>query len=207
MPPPQTTGFRYTTPMKPPRLVLFTRFPTPGKAKTRLIEAVGAQGAAEVHKTLTERSVKTLCAASPIEVHVTGADEAAFRGWLGEDVALVPQVEGGLSERLLGALDPAPVIFFGADTPDLTTAHVAAAIEALMAHDVVIGPAEDGGYYLIGVREPYQCLFTDMPWSSAEVLPETLKRADENGLSVTLLEALSDCDTPQDLARWPWLTP
>jgi uncharacterized protein len=206
MPPPQTAGFRYTASMKHPRLVLLTRFPVAGMAKTRLIEAVGAQGAAEVHRRLTERTVKTLCVVSPVEVHFTGAAEAAFRDWLGDGIVLAPQAEGGLSERLLGALNPAPVIFFGADTPDLTEAHVSAAIEALSSHDVVIGPAEDGGYYLIGVRKAYRFLFTDMPWSSAEVLPETLRRAQQEELRVALLETLSDCDTPQDLARWPWLT-
>ncbi len=206
-PSPQPSGLRYGQAVHPsPRLVLFTRFPTPGMAKTRLIEAIGAEGAAAVHKKLTERTVKIIAAFAGAEVHITGADEALFQEWLGDGLALVPQAEGGLSERLLGALEPAPVLFFGADTPDLSTVHVAAALEALSSHDVVIGPAEDGGYYLIGVNQPHRFLFTDMPWSSDQVLPETLRRCEANGLSVALLETLSDCDLPEDLVRWPWLT-
>jgi len=191
----------------PVRLVIFTRFPAAGKAKTRLIPAIGALGASAVHRTLTERTVARLksCKGN-IEICYTGAGHQAFADWLGDDLIFVPQPEGDLTDRLLAALDPAPVIFFGSDTPDLQDHHVNDAIAALYDHDVVIGPAEDGGYYLVGVNASYQFLFENMAWSTDRVLPETLKRATANKLKVKMLEMLSDCDRPEDLKRWPWLT-
>ena len=188
------------------RAVLFTRFPVAGKAKTRLIPAVGPAGAAAVHKILTERSVAALSACDcQVEIAFTGAGEDAFRRWLGPELTYTAQVESDLSARLIARLMPVPALFFGADTPDLTADHVAKAIDALRAHDVVIGPAVDGGYYCIGVNGDHQYLFEDMPWSTDQVLPETLRRIEARNLSCAMLDKLRDCDTPEDLAHWPWL--
>jgi uncharacterized protein len=192
--------------MTKPRLILFARYPRSGACKTRLIPALGPEGAANLHRHLTERTVRVLCASGlPVTVAFTGEDASRFAEWLGPDVALVEQVDGGLTERLLACLDPAPVIFFGADTPDLAPHHVEAAIAALERHDVVIGPAEDGGYYLIGMRTALPELLSDMPWSTEQVLPETLTRLDRSGIAPVMLEMLADCDRPEDLARWPGL--
>ncbi|MDM7954961.1 TIGR04282 family arsenosugar biosynthesis glycosyltransferase [Blastomonas sp.] len=188
----------------PPTLVLFAKFPVPGYAKTRLIPALGPRGAAQVHRHLTERTVATLLSSgAPVEIRFAGADEHAFRDWLGAEPAFAAQVEGGLSERLIDAGRTSPHIFFGADTPELTVEHVRAAVVALASHDIVIGPAEDGGYYLIGMTRARPELLTDMPWSTSGVLPETLRRCAALGLTVATLPVLSDCDTPADLARWP----
>lgn len=190
-----------------PILILFAKFPLPGLAKTRLIPALGERGAAAVHRRLAERTVATLSrSALPVEIRYTGATEAEFRKWLGADVALAPQAEGDLSDRLIDAARDTPHIFFGADTPDLEPRHIFAAAKALDDHDIVIGPAEDGGYYLIGMRQARPELLTDMPWSTEQVCPETLRRAEALGLSVALIETLSDCDRPEDLPQWPWLT-
>lgn len=189
-----------------PRLILFARYPTAGECKTRLIPALGAQGAAQVHRRLTERTVAILRASNlPVTVAFTGASKTSFADWLGDDLGLVEQVAGDLSARLLACLDPAPVIFFGADTPDLETRHVNAAVAALASHEVVIGPAEDGGYYLIGMNCALPGLLTDMPWSTEQVLPETLARTGRLGITPLMLETLADCDRPEDLARWPAL--
>ena len=191
-----------------PRLILFTRFPTPGEAKTRLIPLLGAHGAAKLHQTLTERTVATLRTAGlPVEVYGTGAPVDAFREWLGEGLTFILQDEGGLGERLSAALDPAPCIFFGADTPDLSPQIVAQAAAALERHDGVIGPAKDGGYYLIGMKVPLPVLFRAMAWSTDAVFPETMRRVAGLGLHFAILETLSDCDRPEDLACWPFLTP
>lgn len=188
------------------RLVLFARYPTAGECKTRLIPALGAQGAAQLHRRMTERTVAVLRASDlPVTVAFTGASKASFADWLGHDLVLMEQVAGDLSARLLACLDPAPVIFFGADTPDLETRHVSAAVAGLASHEVVIGPAEDGGYYLIGMNCALPDLLTDMPWSTEQVLPETLARSDRLGIAPLLLETLADCDRPEDLARWPEL--
>ncbi len=192
---------------QPCRAVLFTRFPAAGHAKTRLIPAIGPDGAAAVHRILTERTVATLKSSNcQVEIRYTGADKAAFGKWLGDDLTFVAQAEGDLTTRLLDALQPTPVLFFGSDTPELKSHHIEQAITALHDHDVVVGPAEDGGYYCIGVNGSYPFLFEDMPWSTDQVLPETLRRVAERRLTCKLLETLSDCDTPDDLARWPWLT-
>ncbi len=189
------------------RLVLFTRFPTAGAAKTRLIPALGAEGAANVHRRLTERSVKILRqVGQPVEVRFSGGEQDAFGRWLGSDLSYVPQVEGDLTDRLLASIDPAPVIFLGSDTPDLTARHINTAIDMLHKTDVVIGPADDGGYYLIGCAKPYSFLFQDMRWSTEHVLPDTLARLQHHKIGFELLEKLHDCDRPDDLDRWPWLT-
>lgn len=187
-----------------PVLVLFAKYPVPGFAKTRLIPALGPEGAARVHRHLTQRTVVTLLASGvPVEVRYAGATASAVRDWLGDDVALARQVEGGLTERLIDASRPAPHIFFGADTPDLTVATVHSAIAALADHDVVIGPADDGGYYLIGMQVAQPGLLTEMPWSTDRVFPETIARCTSLGFSVATLPVLADCDRPEDLARWP----
>jgi uncharacterized protein len=193
-----------------PRLVLFARYPLAGAAKTRLIPAIGPDGAAHVHRQLTERTMAVLRETGhAVELHYTGANEDAFRNWLGDGFALVQQADGDLTDRLMAALDPSaesgPVIFFGADTPDLSTQIVADAVMALQAHQVVLGPADDGGYYLIGMNQPMPELLTDMPWSTDQVMPETLRRLTGLGVEPVLLETLHDCDRPEDLPRWPWL--
>lgn len=188
------------------RLVLFARFPVPGQCKTRLIPALGPSGAAKLHRKLTERTVAVLRASGqPVTIAYTGADRAAFAEWLGPDVALAEQAAGDLTDRLLACLDDPPVIFFGSDTPDLQPEHVVAAIDGLRSNDVVIGPAEDGGYYLIGMQRALPSLLTNMPWSTDQVLPETLARLAGLGVSPLLLDVLSDCDRPEDLAQWPEL--
>jgi uncharacterized protein len=190
-----------------PRLCLFARYPTPGEAKTRLIPALGPAGAAAVHRTLTERTVALLMGQGcPVEVHVTGAETGRFGEWLGTEAGFVPQANGDLTARLTAALNPAPVLFFGADTPDLSREIVAEAIAALSTHDIVIGPAEDGGYYLLGMAAPHPDLLSGIDWSTERVFAQTMAKCAAVGLSVVVLEMLADCDRPEDLARWPWLT-
>lgn len=191
-----------------PTLVLFTRYPAAGECKTRLMPAIGPEMAASIHRRLTARTVELLRGSGcPVIVAITGAGETMFAAWLGDDLRYQAQVDGTLSDRLLAFLDTAPVIFFGADTPDLAEHHVHAAINGLTTHEVVIGPAEDGGYYLVAMREPLPQLLTGMPWGTSEVMPETLRRLDDLGIEPLLLETLADCDRPEDLARWPELMP
>jgi rSAM/selenodomain-associated transferase 1 len=193
--------------MPMPRLVLFTRYPEAGKAKTRLIPALSAESAAEIHRQLAERTVSVMRDSGfPIEIRFTGAPKAGFETWLGDDLIYVEQGDGDLGERLLNAVPEPPVIFVGADCPDLRADHLQHAAKALEDNDIVIGPAEDGGYWLIALAARYGWLFTDMEWGTDAVLPETLRRLDAKGITPVLLETLADCDRPEDLDRWPWLT-
>lgn len=191
---------------QPPRLILFTRYPTPGAAKTRLIPALCADGAARLHRRLTERTLATMRASGlPIELRVTGAAEAEFRAWIGDDVAIVDQGPGDLGDRLARAAADPPVIFLGADAPHLTADHIRQAVAALEWSPVTIGPAEDGGYYLLGLAGAVPDIFGAMPWGSDAVLAETIRRLETAGIEPALLETLADLDRPEDLARWPEL--
>ena len=190
-----------------PRLVLFTRHPEPGRAKTRLIPALGAERAADLHRRLTERSVATLrLSGLPIEIRVTGAPAADFHAWLGPDLAIIDQGEGDLGERLTRAAADPPVILLGSDIPDLAPRHLDAAADALCRSEAVIGKAEDGGYWLLGIARAMPFLFADMPWSTDVVAAITLERLAARGIAPVVLDTLADLDRPEDLERWPDLT-
>jgi rSAM/selenodomain-associated transferase 1 len=190
-------------PAPPPvRVALFTRWPEAGKAKTRLIPALGPQGAADLHRRLTERTVATVRGAGlPLEIRSTGAKPAAFRDWLGVD-AVVDQGEGDLGERLARTAEELPVLLLGADIPGLLPQHLTEAALALTRHPAVIGPAADGGYWLLGLAVPMPAVFRDVAWGTGSVLATTLARLPAD---TPRLEMLSDLDTPDDLAKWPGL--
>ncbi len=193
-----------TAAAKTPRIALFARYPTPGAAKTRLIPALGAEGAARVHRRLVERTIATIrTSGAPFALWFTGASRAEFAAWLGEDVELFEQGDGDLGERL--ARVPAPAILLGADVPDLQAQYLQLAVEGLKANDAVIGPALDGGYYLLGFNRSVPFLFTDMPWGTGAVLEETMARLAARRLTVLVLEPLGDCDRPEDLEFHPEL--
>lgn len=190
-----------------PRVVLFTRWPEPGQAKTRLIPVLGADAAAALHGRLTERVLGAMRDSGlPMEVRATGAPLPRFRGWLGQGPVLVDQGGGDLGARLLRAAEP-PVILIGADIPDLSARCLQAAAAALRDAPAVIGPAEDGGYYLLGLRTPMPFLFEAMPWGTDQVFTITAERMAHRGIAPALLPTLADLDRPEDLARWPELMP
>ena len=195
------------------RLVIFTRYPEPGKTKTRLIPALGPEGAADLHRQMVDstltwaRQLKNNSAIS-LEVRTEGGDEYQIRQWLGSDIPCCPQGNGDLGARMAQAFTEAfsagmaRVIIVGTDCPGLTGDLVQTAFEALMDNDVVLGPAKDGGYYLIGLRKPVPHLFEGIPWGTGDVLPKTLRIATNLNLQVFLLDALEDVDRPEDLAIW-----
>ena len=188
-----------------PTVHLFARWPEAGRAKTRLIPALGAEGAAALHRRLVERTVATVRDAGlKLVVRSTGGQEEAFRRWLGDGLEVVDQGAGDLGERLARVAPPA--ILLGADIPGLTAAHLTAAAKALAECDAAIGPATDGGYYLLGFRVPIPAAFEPMAWGTDGVFAETVHRIEDAGASLRVLGALDDCDRPEDLARWPELT-
>lgn len=182
------------------RVALFTRWPEAGKAKTRLIPALGPQGAADLHRRLTERTVATVRTAGlPLEIRSTGADRDAFHDWLGV-ADVVDQGEGDLGVRLARAAERLPVLLLGADIPGLLPRHLSDAAAALTHHPAVIGPAADGGYWLLGLASPQPAVFRDVAWGTDNVLATTLARLPSE---TARLKTLSDLDTPDDLANWP----
>lgn len=187
-----------------PTVALFARYPVPGEAKTRLIPALGAEGAASLHRRLVMRTLAVMQTSGlPHTMWTTGAPHSTFAKWLGEDVPFVEQGEGDLGARL--ARVPAPCILLGADIPDLSVDHLKKAAAALAHVPIVLGPAGDGGYYLLGLAHPMPWLFTDMDWGSENVFGDTLRRITNRGEDYHLLDHLDDCDRPEDLERWPHL--
>lgn len=194
-------------PIMNPRVVLFTRYPEPGHAKTRLIPALGAERAAQLHRALTERTVQTVRSSGlMLELRTTGAPIAAFEEWLVSE-SIVDQGEGNLGERLARAGPPYPTIFIGSDAPDLTPALLRQAADALDGASAVIGPAEDGGYWLLGLSHAVDCMFEGVSWGTSIVFRQTIDRLTAAGIDPVLLPELADCDRPEDLARWPGLLP
>lgn len=189
--------------MSQPRIVIFARYPTRGQAKTRLIPALGADRAAALHRTLTERTLSAVRASGlRHELRITGAPPRAFTDWLGP-VAVVDQGAGDLGDRLARAGAPYPAMFIGADAPDLTADLLRAAADALTVNEAVIGAAEDGGYWLLGLARACPRVFDDIEWGTDAVCAQTLARLAEAGIDPVRLPMLADCDRPEDLARWP----
>lgn len=187
--------------MNSPKLSIFARLPVPGKVKTRLIPALGEEGAARLYAQLLARTVAEAKESGlHFELRVTGGEIAAFHDLFGEDVAVVDQGDGDLGDKM--ARVGAPALLIGSDCPGVTAPLLRAAAEALDDRRVVLGPANDGGYYLIGFREPAPFLFENMEWSTSRVFPETLARLAARGWGPAVLPELTDIDTAEDLAQW-----
>ncbi|MGQ9588865.1 MAG: TIGR04283 family arsenosugar biosynthesis glycosyltransferase [Planctomycetota bacterium] len=194
------------------KIVVLTRYPEAGRTKTRLIPALGADGAARVHRELAGRTVLVSRVASAIvgaglEMHGTGASGSTFRSWLGRldhrnqvDGDLGQRMEAAMSGHLSAGLGPAVIV--GTDCPWLEPRHIAEAFARLGGHDVVIGPALDGGYYLLGLRRPLPEIFRGIPWGTDRVLEATMAALARIGSRASLLEPLGDVDLPEDLGAW-----
>ncbi len=196
-----------------PHLVVFARYPQPHRAKTRLIPALGPEGAAEVHRSMTQHTLRWARALADrgdatVEVHFEGADSAHMRDCFGNGLAYRPQASGDLGQRMAAAVAGAfregvrRVILVGTDCPEMTADLAAEAFRCLDEHDLVVGPAADGGYYLIGFRRPLLRLFEGIEWGAPTVFTATMRRAHDRGLSVAILPTLADVDRPEDLALW-----
>lgn len=189
-------------------IALLAKAPIPGLAKTRLIAAIGAHAAAVLQERMTERAVEAAVGAAVGPVTLWCAPDpghAAFRELVARfPVALKRQPDGDLGARMLAAAaaDTGPTLVVGADCPALEARHLREASAALHdGADVVLIPAEDGGYVLIGTRAPCPALFDGMVWSTDAVLAETRRRIAAHGLSCVEFAPLWDVDTERDLAR------
>ena len=191
-------------------IFLFLRYPEAGKAKTRLIPELGAERAAEVYRKMAEQ-VATLVREfdRPGLLKVAYYDPAdkgeEIRQWLGEGFHLVAQPDGDMGRRLEDAFvggfrkGARRIVALGTDCVELTEEILSEAFEALYLSDAAIGPALDGGYYLMGLNRPCHSVFRGIPWSTDKTLRETLARLRGCGLNVRLLPPLTDIDTPEDL--------
>lgn len=189
-------------------ILVFVRAPEAGRVKTRLAASIGADAALRVYRRLAEHTVGEALAVTGAEVrvHFTPADaEAAVRAWLGAGPALLPQAGGDLGERMREAFARAfadghrRVVIIGSDLPEMGADLLRRAIALLTDHQAVVGPARDGGYYLLGLTGPVEGIFEGIAWSTPGVLAATLERLQTAGISPALLETLRDVDEAEDL--------
>jgi len=197
----------------PVAIAILAKAPVAGLVKTRLIPSIGAHAAAVLQERLTERTVATGRAANigpmtlwcaPDPSHLTFRELVARH-----PITLKRQPAGDLGARMLAAMAAAarPVLVIGTDCPALTADHLGAAANALRDADIVLVPAEDGGYVLIGARAAQPELFVDIAWGTPTVLAETRARIAALGLRAVELEPLWDIDTEADLARFERMFP
>lgn len=197
-----------------PRVVMVTRAPEPGSVKTRLIPVLGAEGAASLHERMARRvclqvAALGVCGEADVEVWHDGGVPTDMRRWLGPLPRYHGQPSGDLGERLAAvfrksARDGArSCAIVGSDCPRMTAGHLREALEHLESTDLVLGPAVDGGYWLIGLdagsfRYAHR-LLEGIPWSTSEVFSRTMERAAALGLNTAVLSPLSDVDRLEDL--------
>lgn len=195
---------------KSPAVIVFARAPSAGGTKTRLIPALGADGAADLYRCFL---LDTLANLEDISAHIVVAadDESSSQALasLAEQVCpaadLIVQSGADLGERIPNAMRQIlsrghpRVVVIGTDSPSLPSRLICEALDLAAERDVVLGPAFDGGYYLIGLRTLVPQLFRGIAWGSDSVLCSTLERAQDLRLDVSLIEPWYDVDTPSSL--------
>ncbi len=195
---------------QPPRIVIFAKAPVAGLAKTRLIPALGAQGAARLAAALLDHAVTQALASGvgPVELCVTPAPPDPLWSGLAPQATLdwSDQGDGDLGERMARAAQRTleagePVLLMGTDCPELTAERIREAAASLIAADATLVPAFDGGYVLLGLNRFDASLFAGIAWGTATVAQETRSRVEQLGWSLRTLPTLHDIDEPADL-RW-----
>ncbi len=190
-------------------LVTFAKYPAPGKVKTRLGATVGMDVAATLYRHFLQKTMR-LAETSRFDrriLYFEPADSRAEFERIAPGFELLAQPAGDLGTRLLHAFASAfatgatGVVVLGSDSPTLPGRLLEAARAALDTHDLVVGPALDGGYYLLGLRQLHADLFKNIRWSTGEVLNSTLARADKLGLSQMALEPWYDVDDLETLRK------
>jgi rSAM/selenodomain-associated transferase 1 len=193
------------------RILIFAKAPQPGAVKTRLIPALGAQGAATLHAQLVEHTLAMVCAAGTgrVELHCAPNTSNPFFRFCSAKygIALAAQSDGDLGERMFDAFSEAlnttsHVILVGTDCPALTVSYLIEALEALRdGSDAVFVPAEDGGYALIGLGKCDARLFEGISWGGSQVMAQTRGRLRELRWRWRELDPLWDVDRPADYQR------
>lgn len=193
-------------------LIIFVRFPHPGKVKTRLATSIGNDNAARLYRLCTENIFKETKKLSDNVLryifYADRDDKDNVMKWAGPVFHFMPQVEGDLGTRIEAAFNyvfrqgARKAIIVASDVPDLSAGIIRNAISALTDNDIVIGPTNDGGYYLLGMNGIHSDLFRGVTWSTTKVYDETLGIVEYLGLRVHCLRTLDDIDTEEDLHRW-----
>ncbi len=196
-------------------IIIFTRYPKPGKVKTRLIPELGERKAAIIHRLLTEQVISSLLPlkhSRPVQIslYFTGGSQLLMKNWLGDSLSLVEQKGRNLGERMAAAFKGAwsrgveRAVIIGSDCPFIDNNLLARSLDLLENNDAVLGPTYDGGYYLLGLNkdltpEGFNLFFQNIAWGTPHVFQKTLARAENARLSVSTLTKLHDIDRPEDL--------
>ncbi len=190
-------------------LIIFLKAARPGGVKTRIAVTTGPERACAIYKEMTAIVLDRFGSLQNVELRFSPDDALAeIQPLLRETWKARPQGEGDLGARLLRAFASGfasgaeRVVIVGSDCPEIKSSDVRTAWKELDLHDVVVGPAVDGGYWLIGLKAAHVDLFSDISWSSDQVLAQTLSRAKSLGLRIQLLRILSDVDTEEDWKAW-----
>lgn len=197
----------------PDRLIIFTRYPEAGKTKTRMIPFLGKNGAAILQQQMMEFTLKQVKKLQEniflsIAIFYSGGTEQLMRYWLGNEIIYQQQSSGDLGQRMKSAFEQSfdigsnKVVIIGTDCPELNSTVLFQAFELLNYCDLVLGPALDGGYYLIGLSRLIPELFQGINWGTSEVFKQTIEVARQLNLKVGYLLPLNDIDRPEDLPIW-----
>jgi rSAM/selenodomain-associated transferase 1 len=191
------------------KLIIFVKAPRAGLVKTRLARTIGSDPACDAYRTLVDDLLAQLHSLHPVELRFAPDDSAnEIKPWLTGHWSAAAQGGGPLGKRLTRAFADAfaggwgRVVTIGSDCPEVTAGDVAQAWRALETQDVVLGPASDGGYWLVGLNaESFRSsagIFNGIDWSTSRVLKQTLNWIKANGKSYHLLRELADVDTEED---------
>ena len=190
-------------------LIVFVKFPEPGKVKTRIARDLGAERAAEIYSQMAARIIHDVSGPDTYRTIIyfdPPAREDEIRTWLGANSLSYESQSGGtIGDRMSNAFHKVfsegteRAVLIGTDIPEITADAVSAAFVLLDDADVVLGPAEDGGYYLIGLKRFEPILFRDIDWGTNTVYNRTLDRIVEKNLGHKLLDTLKDIDTADDI--------
>lgn len=193
--------------------VVLTKAPIPGLVKTRLIPDLGRQGACDIYIQLLDRLEKVLSQliatqGGTVALWIAGDQQhEVFDSWSLIATCYPQPVQGDLGERMGLAVKSAlsrgriPILI-GVDVPDLNEAYLADCVRQLHNHDLVISPAEDGGYGVLGMKAFYAELFEDKSWGTDSVFSSTHLNIEDLGLSASVLPMVWDVDEPADVKRW-----
>ncbi|MBI2470333.1 MAG: TIGR04282 family arsenosugar biosynthesis glycosyltransferase [Planctomycetes bacterium] len=203
-------------------LIIFLKYPEPGKVKTRLAKALGDEKACSIYKLLAERVIKSVFSKNPLtyDVHIffTPDDKnneitAWLKSILDNNQAIgakySPQKGSDLGERMSNAFEQIFCgkgckrgIIIGTDCPEIDATLIENAFDLLKGKDIIIGPCKDGGYYLLGMSKHVHDLFVDIDWSTDQVFSQTMEKVQKNNLSCGILKTLTDIDTIEDLQHY-----
>lgn len=194
--------------MKNQLLIIFVKNPQLGRAKTRLAATIGDEAAFEAYKRLLTktRDVTLELPYDKVVYYDQFVDDTDL--WYRKDYDKAVQIAGQLGKKMQDAFERAfedgyqKICIIGSDCYDLTTEILAQAFDTLEKYDAVMGPSQDGGYYLMGLSKANFSIFQNKEWSTESVASDTIKDFEKEGLSYALLPILNDVDTEADLGEW-----